>query len=169
MDANENRYTYKDMNFYRIGGPLFVVASPIFFLFDKKLPMFAFAGWAFVIFGVLATLFSSTLTATTDKSTRTLQLRHNYLLFRRTKNIPFDDIADIQAQQSRGETSQGTSANVYRIVVVLKDGTVIPFRSYFDRNASKKKTALDLRQFVTGSRRSDVVKVEPPASTLSMS
>ena len=168
MGNNKNQLTYKDMNFFRIGGPIFVLVSPVFFSLDKKLPMFVLAGWGFLIFGVLATLFSSTLTVTADKSTRILQLRYSYLLFRQTKEIPFDDIVDIQSQVSRGESGTGHSTNVYRIVVVLYDGRIMPFRSYFTQDDSKKKIAAKFRLFIIGKQRSDVERVESPSATLSM-
>ena len=168
-NENNNQLVYKDRNAMRILSPLFILVSPVFFLFDKRLPMFMFAGWAFVIFGVFATFFSSNLIVTADRSTRTLQLQYRFLLFHRSRNIPFADIADIQAQQTMGETSRGYSATMYRLVAVLTDGTVIPFRNHFTQNAEQKKWASRFRLFITGKRHSNTEQVEPPSTILSIS
>ncbi len=168
MDAKEvNRLVYQDTNRLWIIGPIFIFASLVFFL-DKKMPYFVLGGWGFVIFGVLVLLLSNNLTITADQSTRVLQLTYRFLLFCRTVNIPFDEIADIQAQVSRGSSSRGTSRKVLRLVAVLKNGKVVPFRSYFTQDAGKKKIAQRLRLFITGTDQSDIDQVKPPISTISL-
>ena len=153
-EENKDQLIYQDLNHMRIFGIFIVLASGIFFLFDKKLPMFALAGWAFVIYGLFATFFSSNLTVTADRSTRTLHLQYRYWLFQRTRKILFDEIADVQAQKSREETGNGHPATVYRLVVLLKDGTRIPFRNYSTQDAELKQWAYRLRLFITGKRQS---------------
>jgi hypothetical protein len=170
----EKQFVYKDSNKMRKSGLLFLVLSPIFFLVFRKetfsalgpweFPLIRLASWAFVVIALWMILFSADLTVIADKSTRTLQLRYGTLL-RSTRSIPFDDIADIQVQ--KGVYTSSASKTSYRLVVVLKDGTLVPFRSYFTKDnyqykgdAKNNKVAGDLREFITGTRHSDVPKVE---------
>ena len=129
-------------------------------VFEKLSP------WLFVAMSLLMVLFSANLTFTADKSARILYLRYGYLLFHRTAGIPFDDIADIQVQES--VNNRRAEMRGYRLVAVLKDGRMLPFRSYFTRHDNKKQAAVDLRFAVTGSRHSDVPKVKSAGGSLTI-
>src|SRR6266496_300773 len=139
MDTKDNnQFTYKDSNIMRFAGLLFLVISPWFFLLLKSSnPVFGILNWLFLALSLMMILFSSNLTITADKSTRILYLRYSFLLFRRTKDIPFDDIADIQSQES--VNTRKASTRGYRLVAVFKDRTILPFRSYFTRHDNKKQ------------------------------
>ncbi len=129
--------------------------------------------WFFLAASLLMILFSSDLTVTADKSSRMLRLHYKYLLFQRTKEIPFDDIADIQSHSNKGnielpsnEYINPASISGYRLVAVHKDGTIIPFRRLFTPYDTKKEATADLRFAVTGSRQSDVIKAKSTEYTL---
>ena len=173
---DKNQFVYKDSNIMRWAGLLFLVLSPLFFLLFKNDSSSSIGAW-FVVFeklspwlflaiSLMMILFSSNLTITADKSTRVLRLRYSFLLFRRTRDIPFDGIADIQSQE--GVNTRRASTRGYRLVAVLKDGTMLPFRSYFTRHDNKKQAAVDLRFAVTGSRHSEVPKVESAGASLTI-
>jgi hypothetical protein len=179
-EQTENQFIYKAPNEMRKTGFLFLVVSPVFFLAFRKetfsglgpweFPLIRLASWAFVGIALWMILFSADLTVTADKSTRTLNLRYGTLL-RSTKTIVFDDIADIQVQ--KGVYTSSASRTSYRLVVVLKDGRLVPFRNYFSKDnykykgdAINNKAAGDLREFITGKRHSDVPKVERAAASL---
>ncbi|MGC1375773.1 MAG: hypothetical protein WA821_06110 [Anaerolineales bacterium] len=179
---NENQFVYKDSNAMRWAGLLFLFVGLLFyFIFGFVFgfgndPFFSSSGWTgvfeklipwlFVAISLAMVLFSANLTITADKSTRVLQLRYGYLLFHRTANIPFDDIADIQSQAGVNERRAETRG--YRLVAVLKNGTVVPFRSYFTRHDNKKQAAVDMRFAVTGSRHSDVPPVKSAGASLTI-
>jgi hypothetical protein len=128
--------------------------------------------WFFLVASFLMILFASNLTVVTDKSSRKLQLHYRYLLFQRTKEILFDDIADIQAHSQKGNLELPSNANAYlassgsRLVAILKDGTRIPFRRALTPYDNKREAAANLRFAITGSRLSDNVKVKPTEYTL---
>jgi len=129
--------------------------------------------WFFLAVGLLTVLFSSNLTITADKSLRKLRLHYKYLLFQRTKEIPFDDIADILSQSGSGNNKLPSNLNNdsvgksgSRLVAMLKDGTKIPFRRSFTPYFNNNEIAADLRFAVIGSRQSDVFKVKSTDFTL---
>ena len=173
---NDHQFVYKDSNMMRWTGMLFLFVGLLFYFIFGNDPFFSSGGWMgvfdklspwlFVAISLLMVLFSANLTITADKSTRILQLRYSYLLFHQTKKIPFDDIADIQSQE--GVNTRKAETRGYRLVAVLKDGRLLPFRSYFTRHENKKQAAVDLRLAVTGSRHSDVPKVESAKGSLTI-
>ena len=128
--------------------------------------------WFMLAVGLIGILFSSDLTVIADKSLRTLQLRYRYLFFQRTKEIPFDDIADIQAHSAKGNIELPSNANelmgkpVSRLVAVLTDGTKVFFRRTYTEYIDNIEVASDLRFAVTGSRQSDVIKIKSTEYTL---
>ena len=97
------------------------------------------SAWAlvFVAIGLGALLFSSVLTITADRITRTLKLEYRSALRHTIKQVSFDEIAGIrrraQLQRERGRT--------YRVIVMRKDGQVIRLRSYFLQRRGKKRKA----------------------------
>ena len=177
-EQTENQFIYKDKDTSRPRGLMLLVSSGVFLLLIKynifslgKMGFEKFA-WFFLVVGLLFILFSSNLTVIADKSSRKLQLRYRYLFFQRTKEIPFDDIADIQAHSDKGNLELPSNANAYvassgsKLVAVLKDGTLVAFRRTFTPYVNSKQAAIDLRFAVTGSRQSDVIKVKPTEYTL---
>jgi hypothetical protein len=170
---NENQFVYKESNIMRSMGLLFLVLSPLFFLLSAHdtfsyggIVLEKFGAWIFVTISIIMILFSSNLTITADKSIRMLHVRYSFVLFHRTRDIPFDDIADIQSQA--GVNSRKASTRGYRLVAVMKDGTIFPFRNYFNRHDNKKQAAVNLRFAVTGSRHSDVPPVKSAGASLTI-
>ncbi len=116
-------------------------------------------------------LFASNLTITADRTTRTLTLRYGFLLvLHRTRTLSFDDIADIQCQQTRtrASTQSHSARTVWRIIAVRTDGQVVPFRRYFTQDSRKKQQAAELRELITGAAQSRVPPVPVPASVMVM-
>jgi hypothetical protein len=94
-------------------------------------------------FGFL--LFTSALTITADRITRTVKLQYRSILLRSRKEVAFDEIAGINIERSSG--SKGGST--YRLTLVRKDGQVVPFRSFSSSGWQKKeKWAGQLREFI---------------------
>jgi hypothetical protein len=182
MENPDNQFIYKDKDTTRPRGLILLVSSGLFLLLIKynvfSLGDFMGSGiekiwWFFLAASSLMILFSSGLTVIANKSSRILQLRYRYLLLQRTKDIPFDDIADIQSQSGSGSNklpsnlktnSAGKSGS--RLVAVLKDGTKIPFRRSFTPYVNNNEVAADLRFAVIGSRQPDIFKVKSPDFTL---
>jgi hypothetical protein len=177
MNAQDSdQFVYKDSNIMRWAGLLFLFVSLLFYFIFWNDSFFSSGGWIgvfeklspwlFIAISLLMVLFSANLTITADKSARISYFRYGYLLFHRTAGIPFDDIADIQSQES--VINRRAETRGYRPVAVLKDGRMLPFRSYFTRHENKKQAAVDLRLAVTGSRHSDVPKVKSAGASLTI-
>jgi hypothetical protein len=133
----------------RVFGLLAMLGSLGFFLSKMPEPgktAFTFAGWIFVICGLGMILFASDLTITANRSTRILQLKYRYWwLFDLTREIPFDDIADVRAVSSTSTDDDGHTSTSYRLETVLKDGHIVPFRWYSFTDSGKKQQAARLR------------------------
>lgn len=140
----------------RVFGILAMLGSLAFFLSKMSgagKTAFAFAGWGFVICGLGMILLASDLTITADRSTRVLQLKYRYLwLFDLTREIPFDDIADVQAVSST-RTSRGHTSTGYQLVATLKAGKKVPFRWYSFTDSGKKQQAARLRAAIGLTRK----------------
>ncbi len=168
MSRQSDQLVFRDNTTLRLFGGLFILAGALSFLWNSKTAFWILFSAAFFVIGLLAILLSSDLLITADRPTRTLWLRYNFLLFHTSCSIPFDDIADIQAQLARGTFSRDYSRRVYRLVAVLKDGRVMGFRPYFTGDQKKTQVATRLREFITGQKESSVPRVPPPVSTLSL-
>jgi hypothetical protein len=114
------------------------------------------AWWYYAAVGIgvflLIVLFSSVLTVTADRNTRTLTLMHSGLVVHTRREIPVGDITMIQVESSRSQHYSGTrrsSNTTYRIVVITKDNETIPFTTSYDSaRASKEVKAKQLREFL---------------------
>jgi len=99
----------------------------------------------FVAIGLAFLLFSSVLTITADRITRTLKLKYSSVLRHSCKEFSFEEIAGISIQIVRG--SKG--GNNYRVVLKRKDGQLIPFRSSSSTGSKgKERLAGKLRDFI---------------------
>ncbi len=108
----------------------------------------SFMPMIFVVIGLGTLLFSSVLTITADRITRTLKLDYRSALRHTLKEISFGEIANINVERSVSH-SKGHTRYTYRTVVMRKDGTVIPFRSYSSSGSGKKEMqAAKLRDFI---------------------
>jgi hypothetical protein len=128
----------------RLTGVAFLIGC-LFFLSSKM----QFVLFAFAAVGIGLLLFSSDLTIVADRSTRVLQLRYAAYLFRKTKNIPFDDIVEIKALRA-ANYQKGYTQVGYRIAAVLKSGKNIPFRIYSTGDNGMIKIASQLHMFILG-------------------
>jgi hypothetical protein len=99
----------------------------------------------FLAIGLAFLLFSSVLTITADRITRTLKLDYRAALRHSRKEFSFDEIAGISIQSVRG--SKG--GNTFRVVLKGKDGQLIPFRSSSSTGSrGKERLAAKLRDFI---------------------
>lgn len=102
----------------------------------------------FVGIGLGFLLFSSVLTITVDRITRTLKLEYRFALRRSQKEVLFDEIAGINVERSVSR-SKGGSQYTYRLAVLRKDGQIIPMRSFSSSGWKKKeRRAVQLREFI---------------------
>ena len=102
-----------------------------------------------VAVGLVVFLIATILSISVNRITGSLTLRYRNILFLGSKKeIPLSEIASVQVEMSRS-SNRSTSGPSYRIVVVRKDGQVIPFRSYYSSGvAGKQKKAGQLRTFL---------------------
>lgn len=103
------------------------------------------------ILGLLALLLPSALTISADRSTRTLTLRYGLLIPRLVKQIPFDQIDTIWVSSSSAQDHDHPSRRdtSYRLELVKKDGTNIPFRAYYSGDFFLKQHRVEkLRAFI---------------------
>jgi hypothetical protein len=103
------------------------------------------------LIGLIPILTASVLTITADRASGMLTLQYRNVLFLGSKKeIPMAEISAIQVEMSHSSgSSRNSSGPSYRIVAVLKDGQIVPFRSYYSGGESgKKKKAQQLRAFL---------------------
>jgi hypothetical protein len=101
--------------------------------------------------GLLALMLPAALTISADQSTRTLTLRYGLLIPRSVKKIPFDEIETIwvNSNTTRDHDHPTRRNTSYRLELVKKDGTNLPFRSYFSGDfLLKQRRAEKLRAFI---------------------
>ncbi len=99
----------------------------------------------FLAVGLGFLLLTSVLVITADRITRTLTLEYRSALHRSGKEFPFDEVAGISVQSSRG--SKG--GTVYRVVLKRKDGELVPFRSSSSTGSkAKERLAARVRDFI---------------------
>lgn len=105
-----------------------------------------------LICGLVMLLLYPRLKVVADRPTRTLRLEYRYLLFRRTRRLPFDDIAAIRAEYSHSSDSEGRTSSGHRLVADLIDGRRVPFRTSF--GSADPRDATRLQGFIRRSKNS---------------
>lgn len=154
MDTQNTRLVLRDLP---IIGWIFGVAFLVIAATNLLIGSMAAGTAVLVIRGVLALvglviiLLSSVLTVTADRSMQTLTIRHRSLLKESSREILFSQIEAIEMEMShnRNRSSSRSSGPTYRIVVVLKDGEVVPFRSYYSNGSMDKTNKIKrLREFI---------------------
>jgi hypothetical protein len=103
------------------------------------------------ILGLLALFLPAALTISADPTSRTLTLRYGLVIPRSVKQIPFDEINTIRVDCSstRDHDHPGRRSTSYRLELVKKDGTTLPFRSYYSGDFfMKQRRAEKLRTFI---------------------
>lgn len=108
-------------------------------------------GWVMLIFvlaGVVMLLLASDLTVTADRASQTLYLSHRSLVKHTITEIPFVEISDIYIQRSTIRRNQRTRT-VFRVVLELRDGEIVPLREEFTGKLYQKEDLVkDLRTFI---------------------
>ena len=146
----ENEIKFRD---YPILGWLFGLSAAgysvyyLIFNFASPFKINAIVGLAV---GLLLLIFGYGLTITADRQTRTLTLDYRSLLLHSVKEIRFDDIATIRIDSRISHNSRrGNRTTTYCIRAELKNGEVVPFRSYYSGGFfGKQKTVDGLRKFM---------------------
>src|SRR5690348_13253284 len=127
MDNNDSQLVIRDTPIgLWLFGAVFAGMGAFFFFQAGRQAVFTLI---FVAIGLGVLLFSSALTITADRLTRTLSLEYRSVLRHNIKQIPFDEIASISVER-RTSRNKGRTSYTYRVVLTRKDGQVIPFRSY---------------------------------------
>jgi hypothetical protein len=144
---NQNEIKFNDVPF---GTWLFGFAflgGGIFFLTIQR-----WSGNTFAIggIGLALLLLNWGLTIRADRNTSTLRLEYWSLYFlRKIKEIPFSEIETIRVTSTRSSTRTNHKSRSYRLELVRKDKTVVPFRtSYGGGFFGKQKIADELRAFI---------------------
>lgn len=105
-------------------------------------------GLVLFLIGLAVLLFTSVLTITADRITRTLKLEYRSVLRRTIKQISFDEIEGINVVRSIAH-SKGGRSYTYQVVAKLKDGKLVPFRSFSSSGSKRKeRMAIRLRNFI---------------------
>ncbi|MBN2116618.1 MAG: hypothetical protein JW730_08610 [Anaerolineales bacterium] len=143
---NQNTITFRNIPFVSWLIGLVFLGGGIYFF---ELQGFSLITILFGTTGLVLLLAAWGLTITADRNTRILRLQYWSLYFlRRTREIPFDEIASIRVDSMRSATDDQHSPS-YRIEAIRKDGSVIPFRTaYSSGSSSKQKIADQLRAFI---------------------
>jgi len=121
--------------------------SRILIFFPSEIPILKILNPIMLVLGLVLLFFYPNLTIIADRSTRILRLEYRYLLFYRTRLIPFDDIKNIHVEKST-TSSNGHSSKSYRIAAMLKDGKNVPFRLSFSGEGGKTRHAAQLQAFI---------------------
>ncbi len=103
------------------------------------------------VLGLLALFLPAALTVNADRATRTLTLRYGLIIPRSVKQIPFDEIDTIRVDSSthRDHDHLNRQSTTYRLELVKKDGTTLPFRAYYSGDfLFKQHRAEKLRAFI---------------------
>jgi hypothetical protein len=148
-----DRLTFRDIPFGQwLVGLMFLVGAVFFF--TRGVGSAAFMALVPGVIGLLLLFLPTALTITADKTARTLTLRYGLFIPRSEKEVPFDEIKTIHvdAHTSRRHT-KGSSASrrvtSYRLQLVKKDGTILPFRDYYSSDFFlKDQRAKKLRAFI---------------------
>jgi hypothetical protein len=144
---NQDKLTIRDYPFSLWLMGIVLLGMTVFLLTKSALPTAGITGFL----GLLALLLPTALTVSADKSARILTLRYGLIIPRSVKQIPFDEINAIRVDSSTTrDTDHSTRRNTnYRLELVKKDGTKLPFRSYYSGDFFlKQRRAEKLRAFI---------------------
>jgi hypothetical protein len=144
---NQDKLTIRDfpLGLWLAGIAFF--GATAYFITKSAYPMAGITG----LIALLLLFLPAVLTISADKSTRILTLRYGLLIPRSVKQIPFDEVNTIRVDSSttRDQNSPNRQSTSYRLEVVKKDGTNIPFRAYYSGGFFlKQHDAEKLRAFI---------------------
>jgi hypothetical protein len=147
---NQSRIKFRDIPFvlWLVGVALLGAGIYVF-----NLQGFTFNTILLGIIGLVILLLTRGLTITADRNTRILQLHYWSLYFLgATREIPFDEIATIRVDSSQSLERSGHQTRSYRIEVVRRDNSIVPFRKYYSggffSSMRKQKIVDQLRAFI---------------------
>jgi hypothetical protein len=146
MKINDSQFVHRDIPiFLWIFGLIFAGVGILILLEGGRAPAM---GLLFTAIGLGFLLFTSLLTITADRVTRTLRLEYRSALRHAVKEISFDDIAGINIERSSSHGS-GRTRTTYGVVLKKKDGQMIRFRSFSSSGSGKKDWLVgQLREFI---------------------
>jgi hypothetical protein len=100
--------------------------------------------------GLAFLLLNRGLVITADRGRRVLRLHYwSLILLRTTREIPFNEIAALRVNSSRTMERSTQYTRSYRIEVVRRDNTILPFRGSYSGGAFRKQAIVDqLRAFI---------------------
>jgi hypothetical protein len=144
MNRQSSAFVLRDVPvFLWIFGLIFMSVGTLIILEDGPPKLLALV---FIVVGLCALLFTSVLTITADRITRTLKLESRSVLRHTLMQVSFDEIIGINVER-RISSGRSGSSYVYRLALLCKDGQVVPFRSYGSSGYKKKERwALQLRE-----------------------
>jgi hypothetical protein len=101
-----------------------------------------------IAIGLGTLLFTSVLTITADRLTRTLKLESRSIMRHTLIQVSFDEIIGINVERHVSSGRKGSSYT-YKLTLLRKDGQVTPFRSYSSSGRNKKERwAVQLREVI---------------------
>jgi hypothetical protein len=125
---------------------LFSLAIDTFLLIElpeQKIPMLI-GGVVFLLFFLLPSI----LTVEADRTTGLVTITHRSLLRKKTREIPISQIEVVRLGSHTSTDSDGTSTT-YRVEIMLKNGEIVPFRSYYSSGRRRKESqAGQLREYL---------------------
>jgi hypothetical protein len=143
MRENDNQLVIRDI-------PLLQLVFGILFTGVGALVIYSggplIFGGIFAIVGLCFLVFSSVLTITADRATRTFKLDYRILLRHTLTQLSFNDIDGINVERRTTNRGRGFT---YRLTLLRKDGEIIPFRSTSTSGwKGKERQAEQLREFI---------------------
>lgn len=152
MDTTDSQVVIKEgaLGNYLMGGIFLVVAGFVAIVTTGE--AWFFSG-IMAIVALAMVLFSSSLTIIADRTTQTLTLAYRSLFNSNEKTFRFADIVSIDLAMSRRDYSANARRRrktTYRIEMTLKDGQVVPFRSYYSSGLHDKQGKVNQLRTVLG-------------------
>ncbi len=146
MDQSDSKLVLHDVPiFLWIFGLIFTVIGALILYENGRAPVM---GLILGVIGLAFLLFTSVLTITADRITRTLKLEYRSALRHNLKQMSFEEIAGIKVERSISH-GKGGSGYTYKVVAKLKDNRLVPFRSFSSSGSGgKERQASRLRSFI---------------------
>jgi hypothetical protein len=140
MNGNDSRLVLRDVPIFLYLIGLIFAALGAYFFYDGG-PTFVLI---FLAIGLAILLFTSIVTITADRMTRTLKIEYRSVLLQSQKEFRFDDINGIGVQ-----LVMSSNKRTYHVVLKGKDGTLTPLRSGSSSGSTAKhRLAERLRTFI---------------------
>ncbi len=126
-----------------LSGDLFVGVGG--FLLWKGAAPWYFSG-IFLLTGLLFIALTPIVTVSLDRGSGVIEVRKKSLFRNRFNEVPAHQVASAYVQQTISSGTEGGSSMVYRVVIELENGEVIPLRGYYSSGfKGKQRTAEKIR------------------------